>query len=237
MELIFLLIPVIIVLVIVAAYYSYVQQRKRREALALLADQLGWQFDPSSDYGHDNTYGHFSMFRQGHSRRAYNSINGVLEIEGASWPIKMGDYEYKVTTSNGKTTTTHTYHFSYLILHTPFTTAPDLLIRREGIFDAMKSLFGFDDIDFESAEFSRRFCVKSSDKRFAYDVIHTGMMEFLMREGTPTIEFRYGQCLLTTGTRTWPAEKFRAMIDWSRQFFELWPQHVVAQLEHQKSGI
>lgn len=232
MELLFLLIPVIVVVVIVAAYFSYLQQRKRREALTQLADELSWEFDSRSDCHHQDQYGHFSMFRQGHSRVAYNSLRGEIGVAGTSWPIKMGDFQYKVTTSNGKTTTTHTYTFSYFILHTPFADAPDLLIRREGIFDSMASLFGFDDIDFESAEFSRRFCVKSGDRRFAYDIIHTRMMEFLMGNETPTIEFQYGQCLLTTGNQTWPIEKFRAMIDWARQFFELWPQHVVAQLQH-----
>ena len=64
----------------------------------------------------------------------------------------------------------------------PFRNVPDLLIRPEGFFDKVAGAFGFDDIDFESEEFSRAFFVKSSDKRFAYDVLHPRMLELLMAE-------------------------------------------------------
>lgn len=37
-----------------------------------------------------------------------------------------------------------------------------------------------DDIDFESAEFSARFHVSSDDRKWAYDVIHARMMEFML---------------------------------------------------------
>ena len=64
---------------------------------------------------------------------------------------------------SGKSTQTHTYRFSYLIAHVPFAGVPALLNRREGMFDKIAGAFGFDDIDYESAEFSRRFQVKSAD--------------------------------------------------------------------------
>ena len=45
----------------------------------------------------------------------------------------------------------------------------------------MTAFFGADDIDFESARFSERFHVKSPDRKWAYDVIHTKTMERLLR--------------------------------------------------------
>ena len=87
-----------------------------------------------------------------------------VEIDGRPYPVKMGDFNYKVTRSTGKGSNTTTYRLSYLILHLPFALTPDLLIRREGVFDKIAGAIGFDDIDFESAEFSRRFYVKSSDR-------------------------------------------------------------------------
>jgi hypothetical protein len=227
----FVLLPIFLVLAAIAAYYAYQQQQKRREAMGALAAELGWQFVPDSDFSHDDEYAHFEIFRHGHSRCAYNTLLGSITIDGKPWPAKMGDFLYKVTTSNGKTTTTHTYRLSYLILKLPYLGVPPLLVRREGMFDAVKNLFGFDDIDFESAEFSRRFFVKSPDKRFAYDVIHSGMMEFLLAGDPPTIDVEQGGCCLSDGKRTWTPEQFRATIDCARRFFELWPSHVVCQLE------
>ena len=74
-----------------------------------------------------------------------------MTIDERNYPAKMGDFVYKITTSTGKSTQTRTYRFSYLILHLPFGNVPDLLIRREGMFDKLAGAFGFDDIDFESA--------------------------------------------------------------------------------------
>jgi hypothetical protein len=226
-----ILVPIVLVLVIVGAYYSHLQQKQRREALGLLATDLGWRFSPAKDRSHDEEFAHYEIFRHGSSRYAYNTLVGSLQVAGKVCPAKMGDYHYTTTSSNGKTTTTHTHRFSYLILEMPYRRVSDLLIRREGMFDSIKNLFGFDDIDFESAEFSRRFFVKSSDKRFAYDVIHPGMMEFLLAGDPPTIDAEQGRCCLSDGSRTWTPEKFRATLAWVERFFELWPNHVVSQLQ------
>ena len=112
----FVLIPIMIVLIGVGAYYSHLKQKQRREELGFLADELGWRFDPSKDFEHDEEYAHFEIFRNGHSRYAYNTLVGSLTIDGKEWPAKMGDFHYQVTSHTGKSTTTHTYLFSYLIL-------------------------------------------------------------------------------------------------------------------------
>jgi hypothetical protein len=205
--------------------------QKRRQDLAALAAELGWTFDPAKDKSHDDRYTQFEVFRQGHSRAAYNTLTGPLAIDGRDFPAIMGDFTYAVTRSNGKTTTTTVYNLSYLILHLPFRAVPDLYIRPESFLDKFAAAIGFDDIDFESAEFSRKFHVKSSDKRFAYDVVHPRMMEFLMQSPGRTIDIQRGCICLTSGTKRWEPAAFRANLDWTRSFFDLWPDHLTAQLE------
>jgi hypothetical protein len=224
---------VIFAAVLIGVYYAQRKLEQRTLDLSALAERLGWQFRPENDYDHDERFAQFSIFQQGHTRYAYNTLVGKIHVNGAAWPAQMGDYHYQVTNSDGKTTTTHTYRLSYLVIRLPFVRQPQLLIRREGLFDALKNLFGFDDIDFESAEFSRRFCVKSPERRFAYDVIHPRMIEFLMEYEPPTIDIEGGSCLLTDAKHTWSPEEFRATTDWAGHFFELWPAHVTSQLEHQ----
>jgi hypothetical protein len=223
----------IVFVVLVGGYYSYRAQQQRVQELTELAGQLGWQFEDGDDYDHSSQYEQFTEFSQGHSQYAYNTLTGSLPVGGVAWPVKMGDFHYATTSSDGKRTTTHHHTFSYAIIKTPYHQVPDLLIRREGMFDALKNLFGFDDIDFESAEFSRRFCVKSSDKRFAYDVIHPRMIAFLLEYEPWPIDIQTGACLLYGGDSTWTPEEFRATIDWTQHFFELWPDHVKSQLEQQ----
>ncbi|MCZ6852043.1 MAG: hypothetical protein O7F17_10430 [Planctomycetota bacterium] len=228
--------PIILIIVAVLAiavvvYLSYLAAKRRREALAALAGELGWRFDPSRDRSHDDEYAHFEIFRRGHSRAAYNTLTGDLEIYRRTYPAKMGDFTYRITTSTGKSTQTHTYRFSYLIVHLPFAGVPDLLIRREGMFDKLAGAFGFDDIDFESAEFSKRFYVKSPDKRFAYDVIHPRMMEFLLVGDPPTVDIEAGRCCLSDGRHRWSPEEFGATLSWVIEFFDRWPDHVTAELQ------
>src|SRR5690606_4766878 len=104
---------------------------------------------------------------------------------------------------------------------------PDLMIRAENLFDKIGAAMGFDDIDFESAEFSRKFMVKSSDKRFAYDVITPRMMEFLMASPKRSIDQQRGLICITNGVRRWKAEEFLPNLAWVSEFVDLWPDHVV----------
>ena len=64
-----------------------------------------------------------------------------------------------------------------------------------------KTKANFDDIDFESDEFSRKFYVQSSDRKFAYDVLHPRMMEFLLQTTPPMIDVEGGALCLSGGRR------------------------------------
>ncbi len=216
-----------LVLAAVGGYFSYLQQKQRREALAALAAQLGWHFVSQRDSSHDDEYAHFEIFRRGHSRYAYNTLIGKLRIDDRDFPAKMGDFQYRVRSGSGKSRRTRTYRFSYVILHLPFPRVPDLLVRPEGMFDQLAGVFGFDDIDFESAEFSRRFYVKSPDKRFAYAVIHPRMMEFLLESSPPTLDIEDRGCCLSDGRSRWTPGEFQAILQWAQRFFRLWPDHLI----------
>jgi len=220
-----------IILIGVVAYFSWLAEKKRREAMVALAAELGLSFDPARDRSHDEEYAHFEIFRRGHSRAAYNTMSGQLEFQGRPWPAKMGDFTYKVTTSTGKSTSTQTYRFSYLIVHMPWSGVPDLLIRREGMFDKIAGALGFDDIDFESAQFSRRFHVSSPDKKFAYDVIDPRMMEFLPKGDPPTVDIENSRCCISDGRHRWEPVEFRQKLAWITEFLDLWPDHVMATLQ------
>jgi hypothetical protein len=222
---------VVLALILVGVYYAHQQQLRRVAELRALGARLGWQFDQAKDAMHDQRYSHFGAFVKGHSRHAYNTLRGSLEIDGRPWLAQAGDYHYQITSHDGKQTTTHTHRFSYAIIETPHLGAPDLSIRREGLFDRFAGFLGFDDIDFESNEFSERFHVKSSNKRFAYAVIDPRMMEFLLDNDPPAIEFRRGQCCLVRSEKCWAPEGFAATLDWAREFFARWPKQVASVLE------
>ncbi|MCC6491449.1 MAG: hypothetical protein IT424_00325 [Pirellulales bacterium] len=233
-----LAIPIIIAIALLAillGYFGYRAQQQRLAELQQLASRRGWQWDPASDYSHDERFGHFSVFNCGSSRYAYNTLRGSLDVDGQAWPVQAGDYHYQTTSHDGKQTTTHTHRLSYVLVRLPYLSTPELFFRKENFFDRIAEFIGFDDIDFESAEFSRRFIVKSRDKRFAYDVIHPRMMEFLLAGQPPAFELARGYACLTRGERCWKPEEFQSTLDWAVEFFNLWPRHLIAQLENPPS--
>ncbi len=216
--------------IVVLAVFGSRQRQKRLDALAALARKLGWRFDPSNDRSHDERFAQFGQFRQGHSRAAYNTLRGEISINGRIFQGQMGDYTYKKTQSNGKSTTTTTYRVSYLLLRPPLVWRGELRIRPEHLFDKIAGVIGFDDIDFESAEFSRKFHVKCDDKRLAYDVITPRMMEFMLRSSPQLVEYDKGWCLLSQGGRRWTPEAFETNLAWLGRFFEHWPEHLMKDL-------
>jgi hypothetical protein len=144
--------PVVLVIAVVVAliYLSHLQSKARRREMAALASQLGWRFDPESGGDHDGAYGHLSVFKRGRHRQAFNSLLGNVTIDGRIHAAKAGDFRF--TTGSGKNRRVH--RFSYVLLNVPFRSTPDLHIRRENVFDKVAGAIGFDDIDFESEEFS-----------------------------------------------------------------------------------
>ncbi|MGI9456909.1 MAG: hypothetical protein ACR2NU_10125 [Aeoliella sp.] len=230
MEFLFFVIPFVLATFGLLAYYGYLQQKKRTKTLEALARRIGWRFDPTAIYDWDDRYPQFGRFRQGHSRYAHNTLQGELQVRGAPATAIMGDYTYRKTSGSGKSRSTKTYRFSYLMVHLPLRSVPRLVIRREGLFDGLASMLGFDDIDFESAAFSRRFHVKSDDRRFAYDVLEPKMMEFLMNSEPPAIEIDRGVCCIGGDSACWQPHEFMAHLDWMQKFFAHWPDHVIADL-------
>jgi hypothetical protein len=202
--------------------------RQRREAMAALARELGWRFRPDKDVSISDTYPKLGLFDHGRQRYGYNTLTGTIEVAGRSYGVQMGDYRY--TEGSGKNQ--HTYQVSYLVATVPFPLVPDLNVHREGLFDKLAQAIGFADIDFESAEFSAKYSVKSPDRRFAYALIHPRMIEFFLQVQAPAIRIHDRHVLVRERLSRWDPDGFRRQLAWVRQFFALWPDNVTDQLEY-----
>lgn len=221
----FLLILLVLVAFGAIAWAVHRFEQRRREALAAVAARLGLRFHPGSEGSLDGRYGH-EFFRRGHSRRASNTMVGALEMAGRTCGVRMGDYRYR--TGAGKNQQTHNH--GYALIQLPWVGTPDLLIRKEHVGDKLKSGLGFDDIDFESEEFSRTFWVTSGDKKYAYDVVHPRMMRFLLDGPKPHVEIVGDVCLVLDGRGRWDPGRFETCLRWVEAFLALWPEHVTERL-------
>jgi hypothetical protein len=174
-----------LILVGVIAYVGHLQAKKRREAFQRIAQQLGFRFAPQKDRSVANQYGFLDHMDDGHNRYAYNVLSGSSE-EGDA--VRIFDYHYATYSRDSKgRRTTHHHYFSIFTLVLP-QQFPELNIEPEGFFSKIGQALGFDDIDFESMEFSKRYAVKSHDKKFAYDFCNAQMIDFLLQQRDLIIE-------------------------------------------------
>lgn len=174
-----LIIVVFIGIAIAGIVVSAILARQRRDAMRQVAARLGLLFDPGRDRVLPKQYRFLDKLRQGSGRYAFNILSGRYRDHD----IKAFDYHYR--TGSGKNTQHHYISFFMLGLPKAFV---ELKIGPEKFFSKVAQAFGYDDIDFESHEFSRKFCVRSSDKKFGYDVCNAKMIEYLLANDDLTIE-------------------------------------------------
>ncbi len=230
--------PVFLILavgvVIFFAWLAHKQAKERTAALGQLSARLGWSFyGDAKDRSFDDAHPQFALFRRGHSRHAHNRLSGRIQALDTDLRSEAGDYHYQITSGSGKNRNTRTYRFSFILVSLPFGPGlPTLRVRGENFLDKIAGAVGFEDIDFESAEFSRRHHVSSSDRRFAYALIDPRMIEFLLGQHPPVFELGAGVLLVISGdgTRRWEPPEFAAALDWTRDFLARWPAHLVTDL-------
>ena len=145
----------------------------------------GLTFSGEKDRSFDDRFAMFDALRHGTNRYAKYRMEG--ELGGRRFLGFVYHYETHSTDSKGRRQTHH-HHVSGAIVWSSIPLEP-LIIRSENLFDKLAGIVGFDDIDFESAEFSRKFFVKSPNRKWAYDVIHARAMEFLLAQPRFSLQF------------------------------------------------
>jgi hypothetical protein len=195
---IFIAIAVFILIVIAGAAGA----RKRREAMSSLAAKLGLRFEPDKDRDMAKRYQFLDKLRSGSNRYTFNILSGTFREN----TVTAFDFHYETHSTDSKgRRQTHHHYFSFFILHLP-ALFPELVIAREGFFSKIAQALGYDDIDFESYEFSRKFCVRSKDKKFAYDVCNVRMIEYLLTNDDLTIEIENNALAISFNNRLKPEQ-------------------------------
>jgi len=207
------------VIAAVAIIFSIMSSRARREAWRKFAASLGLDFALRDPFGLARNSPH-PLFRKGRSRRVTNVAYGMYR--GRS--VRCFDYRY--TVGYGKNSRTYRYTVVGVKPPVPF---EQIHIRPEHFGDRLAEMIGFDDIDFESDEFSRSYYVKSDNKRFAYDLLHQRTMQFLLDRRDVVIEGS-PHSLLFHSSRSGHAElphRALELLDLACDFLDLTPQYLI----------
>ncbi len=222
-----LLIVGMIGVAIAAVVASYYAAKRRDEALARVARELNLRFDSSRDRTRVlQRFDHVDLLNKGSNRYTEDHLTG--QIDG--YPVLACDLHYQ--TGSGK----HKVHHHYgLILVTVPLAMSEVIIRREGLFDWVAAAIGFEDIDFESAEFSGQYHVSAADRRFAYDLIHARAIEYLMRQPDYNWEFE-GNTIALYQSGGFKPEEIGPAIRFAIGFVDLIPEYVWEQRGQRRKG-
>ncbi|HQY88399.1 MAG TPA: hypothetical protein PK402_07055 [Tepidisphaeraceae bacterium] len=221
----------VIALMIVFGVISGKVASKRRAAMLAFAQQFGLEFFPDRDSSIASRFCHFNAFDQGFNRYGYNTMRGHVEAPNGKFDLTAGDFHYEPESKDSKgNRQRQSHYFSYAIFQPPFVMRPKMTMRRETFVDRVGGAIGFDDIDFENDAFSRKFHIKSDDRKFCYDLLDPRMIEWIMSTEPPNLVIAGGQ-LLVTWKGTWKVEEFSSNIEWLRQFVSKMPTHLVDRLD------
>ena len=180
------------VMVIVGGIYAYRRHKERMAALRRFGRKWGLRYTERDKVFAKKYEVGFKTLRQGSNRYAFNLLEG--EYDGRK--LAVFDHHYEVKSKDSSTSYRRTMLLVRLDVY-----LGEIEVRPEGWGDKLAGAFGFDDIDFESAEFSRLYHVKASEKKLAYQLFHPKMIEYLLRRKKIRLA-TYGRHILTWRKRS-----------------------------------
>jgi hypothetical protein len=186
----------LIPLVLAGTVVAVLQQRRARQRSQVIeawAQARGLAYRPGPDRKLARAFLEFAALSRGDEHVATNICQGLI----AGREVWAFDLTWKARDNDGET------NLTAVLVKTDFPLIP-LRIRRETAIERLGEAFGLNDIDFESAAFSDRFHVTAADRKFAHEVIHPRMMEFLLANGTWPVELAGWHCLVWSGGRLPP---------------------------------
>ncbi len=157
------------------AYFGYVAKQKRREGFALMASQLGLEYFSEDPYA--TLSEPFAFFEKGDGRGVENVLSGAWQ----GLDVRLFDYWYYDESTDSKGNTSRTYYRFDCVIVPVEAGCPRLSITHEGLGTRLANALSFHDIRFESEDFNRAFYVRSSDAKFANDLVDARMMDWLMK--------------------------------------------------------
>jgi hypothetical protein len=191
----------------------------RSTALQALADKLAFtRFSPGRDYDFVMGWTFLGFLSQGEDRYAFNILEGTYQDQ----KLFVFDYHFRI----GPGDNDERYYTMFMLIEQEY--FPQTLIEpgsSENLFSRAANLFTNNDIKFESAEFSRTYRVRSSDKKFAYDVCNPQMMDYLLANGNLRIEIN-GPAILLAHSPQVSVDQIEFNLERLAQIRSLLPQYL-----------
>lgn len=210
---------VFLIIIIPVAGLAGIKQKERAKLLQGFAESQGWAFKERASERHRSRCRYFDLLNRGSG-----IISNIMSVQLMWCETPTQGFCGDCGTGSRRGTSKNYTEFSFLIVEFPTKFAGDLLVRPEGLKDRLLSSIGFDDIDLESKRFSDEFFVRSSEKKFAYEVLSPRVMEFMMDTNlvgnAPSFEIAHGLLCVAGERRVWKPKEFLSALEWTQQLLD-----------------
>ncbi len=203
---------VIILLVAAVAIVSWVSYRRGQE-INWLAIELELDYDPGKDTSGERYF------------RETREVASMLDSRTSTGKSLSGRYRgHRVVVVDIHTSSSS---FAMFQLDLP-KRLPVLSISPVRTKLKWRRRLLFRDISFESSEFFRKFRVEANDKKFAYDVCHPRMIEYLLAHPRLMVAINGSKLALYT-SRRWVPKTVKPNLDHLVEVRELLPEYLFSR--------
>lgn len=200
------LIIVTILGIVALVLWQRAQARQRTEALARLASEMGFAFEPEADLDQLRALGDMPLYSRGRARHARNVMTGRIDRD----ELEVFDYHY--TTGGGKNQ--QTWKQTVVLFPGSAHALPDFVLAPENVLHRIGHLFGYQDIDFESSpEFSRHYLLRGSDEMAIRSAFSVDALAFFAQRPGWGVEARSGSVCVYRAGRLCGADEIRTLLD------------------------
>lgn len=198
---------VVIVYACIAAVGRVLETRRTREFEAA-AQELGLAFQPDGSSAFELELSSFPLLDIGRARELKNLVTADTS------DVRVSIFDYKYVTGHGKSKRTRCQ--TVIAVQSPELRTPTFHLRPEGLLDAVGSLLGRQDIDFDDhPEFSKTFVLKSETEDETRKFFDQSMLDFFASRRGITFETTSGVFLYYRNWRRVPPE-----VGALREFFD-----------------
>ena len=173
----------LVLVLVVWGWLVWQYRKKRRAGFLKWAEDNNFDFHPEKSKALARSFVFLNKLDKGSNRYIYDYLTGSFQGHQAH----AFTFHYE-TYSHGKHGRRTHHHYVGVVAIELVKEFPELIVRPEKLLEKLGQMLGYQDIDFESVEFSKKFAVRSKDKKFAYDFCHTGMMEYLIAHPQTSLE-------------------------------------------------
>jgi len=172
-----------------AIFYIRKMEKQRTEALAVVAKQLGCEFQENPDENFQKSFDKFQLFSKGSSKKirniiSCNNLNNTCDIFG-----------YTFTTGTGKNRSISTQTVaSFSGRQLDF---PDFDLCPQNILHNIGKVFGYQDIDFESSpEFSDKYLLRGKNEKTIRSLFNQRLLKYFEKNDSLYVEARANRVII-----------------------------------------